>query len=137
MRAHATEAERYLWFSLRLLKAKGLHFCRQAPIGRYFVDCHSAKIVVEIDGSRHAELSHVSHHAARTEFLRSQGYQVLQFWNGEVIRNRAAVLDAVFAAAPRPPPEICSREMRSQISTSPQGGGEKTRQNTKFDHADV
>jgi len=111
---------------LRLLKAKGLHFRRQAPIGRYYVDfvCHSAKIVVELDGSQHAEPSQIGHDVERTEFLRSRGYKVLRFWNGEVIRSRTSVLDAILAAAPQPPPEICSREGRSQISTSPQAGGE-------------
>ncbi|HTT83484.1 MAG TPA: DUF559 domain-containing protein, partial [Rhizomicrobium sp.] len=125
LRAHATDAERLLWFGLRLLKAKGLHFRRQAPIGRYYVDfaCHSAKIVVEIDGSQHAEPSQALHDAVRTDFLRAKGYRVLRFWNSEVMQNRASVLDAVLAAAPQPPPEICPREERGQISTSPQGGG--------------
>jgi very-short-patch-repair endonuclease len=44
LRANSTEAERILWFSLRLLKTKGLHFRRQAPMGNYYVDfiCHGA-----------------------------------------------------------------------------------------------
>jgi very-short-patch-repair endonuclease len=126
LRAHTTDAERLLWPGLRLLKFKGLHFRRQAPIGPYCVDfvCHSAKLVVELDGSCHAEPAQVSHDIARTEFLRLKGYRVLRFWNGEVFKERAGVLDSILATALRPPPEIRSRESRSQISTSPQGGGE-------------
>jgi len=125
LRARATDAERLLWSRLRLLKPKGLHFRRQVPIGRYCVDfaCHSAKVVIELDGSQHAEPSQIAYDGARSEFLISRGYQVLRFWNGEVFTNRTGVLDAILAAALRPPPEICAREGRARISTSPQGGG--------------
>jgi very-short-patch-repair endonuclease len=105
LRANTTDAERILWFSLRLLKPKGLHFRRQAPMGRYYVDfvCHSAKLVIELDGSQHAEPEQVSHDAARTEFLQSRGYRVLRFWNGEVMKNRNGVVEAIlFAASERP-----------------------------------
>ena len=110
LRAKATDAERRLWRELRVLKVKGLHFRRQAPMGRYYVDfvCHSAKLVVELDGRQHSGAA-ADYDAKRTEFLHSRGYTVLRFWNFEVMRNRQSVVDAIFAVATLPPPEICSR----------------------------
>ncbi len=66
LRADTTHAERYLWFSLRRLKPKGLHFRRQAPMGRYYVDfiCHGARLVIELDGSQHDEPENLAHDAA-------------------------------------------------------------------------
>ena len=121
LRQNLTDAERMLWFSPRLLRVKGLHFRRQAPFGRYIVDfaCHSAKLIVELDGSQHADPRTVQYDAERTEFLSRYGYRVLRFWNLDVIRNRNGVVEAILAAGRRPPPE--AREGRA--STSPQGGG--------------
>ena len=119
LRANSTDAERRLWRELRVLKIKGLHFRRQAPMGRYYVDfvCHRAKLVVELDGRQHSGAA-AAYDAKRTEFLRSRGYTVLRFWNFEVMRNRQGVVDAIFTIATLPPPEIADA-----ISTSPQGGG--------------
>jgi very-short-patch-repair endonuclease len=110
-RANATDAERRLWRELRVLKLKGLHFRRQTPMGRYYVDfvCHGANLVVELDGRQHSGSSAVAHDMKRTEFLHSRGYTVLRFWNFEVMRNRQSVVDAIFTVATSPPPEICSR----------------------------
>jgi very-short-patch-repair endonuclease len=57
LRGTTTHAERLLWWFLRSLKHEGIHFRRQAPFGRYTVDfvCHSAKLIVELDGSQHGE----------------------------------------------------------------------------------
>ena len=121
LRQNLTDAERVLWSSLRLLRARGLHFRRQVPFGRYVVDFarHSAKIIVELDGSQHAEPRTAQYDAERTEFLSGFGYRVLRFWNLEVLRNRNGVVEAILVAARRPPPE--AREGRA--STSPQGRG--------------
>jgi very-short-patch-repair endonuclease len=110
LRASATEAERVLWFALRPLKVKGLHFRRQAPLGRYHVDfvCHSAKLIVELDGSRHAEPEQAAHDAARTEFLQSRGCCVLRFWNADVMKSRDDIVDTILAAISRLP-GVCSR----------------------------
>jgi very-short-patch-repair endonuclease len=121
LRQKLTEAERVLRSSLRLLRARRLHFRRQVPFGRYVVDfaCHGAKIIVELDGSQHAQPETAQYDAERTEFLSGFGYRVLRFWNLEVLRNRNGVVEAILAAARRPPPE--AREGRA--STSPQGEG--------------
>jgi len=112
LRKNATDAERILWVSLRLLKHQGLHFRRQAPIGRFTVDfvCHRAKLVVELDGSQHADPLQLQRDAARTAFLNSRGYRVMRFWNVNILKNRNGVIDAIFAAAPNP-----ERETRSDL----------------------
>jgi very-short-patch-repair endonuclease len=104
LRKNLTEVERLLWIILRQLKAVGLHFRRQAPFGRYILDfvCHSAKLVVEVDGSQHALPEAIEHDKKRTAFLESRGYFVLRFWNNDVISNRDGVSDTIFAIAKTP-----------------------------------
>ncbi|PWK64124.1 endonuclease domain-containing protein [Aminobacter sp. AP02] len=55
LRLHTTKAETLLWYELRELRAAGLKFRRQSPIGPYIVDflCPSVRLVVEIDGDSH------------------------------------------------------------------------------------
>jgi very-short-patch-repair endonuclease len=55
LRKRLTPQEVKLWVKLRELKALGFHFRRQAPIGRYIVDCASfgARMVIEVDGGQH------------------------------------------------------------------------------------
>jgi len=125
LRAAATFPERILWFSLRVLKEQGFHFRRQAPIGRYIVDfvCHRAKLIVELDGSQHADPERAAYDAERTAFLTSRGYRVLRFWNDAVVRDCSAVVDIVVQALGPVPTR--SRDARP---TSPCGGGARNRQ---------
>src|SRR5581483_8062863 len=55
LRSSMTDPERHLWKYLRVLKPTGSHFRRQVPMGSYIVDfcCHSARLVVEVDGGHH------------------------------------------------------------------------------------
>jgi very-short-patch-repair endonuclease len=94
LRKNATEPEQLLWYALRTPRPQGLHFRRQAPVGKYFPDfvCHRSKVVVELDGSQHSEDAAVEYDATRTAFLNSRGYRVLRFWNGDVLKNRDAVI---------------------------------------------
>jgi len=82
-----TEAEKRVWQILRLNRMKGYKFRRQVPIGRYIVDfvCREARLIVEIDGGQHDVLS--PQEAERNEFLQSEGYRILRFWNNEVLAN--------------------------------------------------
>jgi very-short-patch-repair endonuclease len=100
LRANATDAERILWSSLRLLRAQGFHFRRQAHIGPYIADfaCKSARLIIELDGSQHGEADARAYDAARTRFLEGRSYRVLRFWNDEVFTNRDGVLDAILRA---------------------------------------
>jgi very-short-patch-repair endonuclease len=115
MRRAATDAERKMWWILRSLKPLGMHFRRQAPIGSYITDFvwHDGKLVVEIDGSQHAD-EQQSYDERRTAWLESQGYRVMRFWNNEVLKAPRSVGEAIFAAASKNPTP----------NPSPQGGGE-------------
>jgi very-short-patch-repair endonuclease len=57
LRANATEAEQKLWSHLRKKQLDGFQFRRQYSIGPYFADlfCLEAKLVIEVDGSQHAD----------------------------------------------------------------------------------
>ena len=48
-----TDAEKRLWWGIRLQQVRGLIFYRQKPIGNYIVDfyCPKAKLAIEIDGN--------------------------------------------------------------------------------------
>jgi len=98
LRSEMTDAERAVWNLVRAHRLNGLSFRRQVPIGRYIVDfcCHEARLVLEIDGSQHAE-GEAERDAARTRFLEAEGYRVVRFWNADVLRNIGGVADTILA----------------------------------------
>ncbi|WP_299861470.1 endonuclease domain-containing protein [uncultured Hoeflea sp.] len=87
MRSAMTEAELKLWNELRAHRLMGLSFRRQMPIGRYIADfaCPEHKLIVEVDGSQHAD--NETYDQARTRFLEGQGWQVIRFWNDDVLND--------------------------------------------------
>ena len=91
-----TDAERKLWSRISNRQMAGYKFVRQEPLGPYIADfvCREHRIVVELDGSQHAESQH---DAARDAYLASLGYQVLRFWNAEVFNALESVLDTILA----------------------------------------
>lgn len=97
LRQNETEAEYCLWSDLRNRRLNGYKFARQIPLGAYVADfvCRDRHLVVEIDGSQHAENPA---DAIRTDWLNENGYAVLRFWNQEVLRDRRAVLETILAA---------------------------------------
>ena len=99
LRASATDAEAKLWRHLWRIPIEGTHFRRQVPIGKYFADfaCHQIGLIIELDGSQHADEAVRRHDLQRTNFLESQGYRVIRFWNTEVHAELDAVLDTIFA----------------------------------------
>src|SRR5687767_2111152 len=86
LRANATGAEQKLWRALRRIPIHGSHFRRQVALGPYVADfaCQQAKLVIEIDGSQHADCQVARRDADRTEWLESEGYRVVRFWNSDV-----------------------------------------------------
>ncbi len=95
LRKQPTDAEQLLWRRLRNRQVYGCKFRRQHPIGRYVVDlvCIEHQLVIEIDGGQHVE--HKQYDDSRTEYLQSQGYRVVRFWNNEVLTETASVLDVI------------------------------------------
>ncbi len=107
LRQDMTEAERRVWQILRSQQITGYKFRRQVPIGRYIADfvCHEARLIVEIDGGQHDRSSPPE--AERSEFLQTEGYRILRFWNNEVLANLDGVHKAIadeLAASPPPKP---------------------------------
>ena len=104
LRRNATLAEQRLWYRLRSRSLCGTKFVRQEPIGPYIVDfvCRERRLVIEVDGGQHSECER---DAIRDGWLRDHGYQVLRFWNNDVIENTDGVLEAiveVLRASPSP-----------------------------------
>jgi very-short-patch-repair endonuclease len=95
LRQHMTDAERKLWNHLRGTGLGGFKFRRQYQLGPYIADFISfeAKLVVEVDGDQHASQSATDND--RSDWLRSNGFRVLRFWNHEVLQQTDAVLRAI------------------------------------------
>jgi very-short-patch-repair endonuclease len=56
----------------------------------------SEKVIVELDGSQHVAQS--GYDTRRDAILRSNGFRVLRFWNGDVLTNLEVVLDTIHEA---------------------------------------
>jgi very-short-patch-repair endonuclease len=67
LRQSYTDAEKALWARLRNKQLEGVKFRRQQPLGAYIVDFVSNE----------------------------RGYQVLRFWNNEVLVNMEGVLEKI------------------------------------------
>ncbi len=95
LRKELTPAEQKLWAYLRGNKLKGVNFRRQHAIGRYVVDFVSLKqkLIIELDGSQH--LNREERDTERTQYLESQGYKVIRFWNDKVMNDIESVMKAI------------------------------------------
>ena len=95
LRKNATKQERQLW---RLISRYRPKFTRQLPIGPFTADfaCREAKLIVELDGSQHAESTRDQH---RDAFLQQEGWSVMRIWNNEVIENPDGVITAIVERA--------------------------------------
>ena len=92
LRHNQTDAERKLWARLRSRQLCGSRFRRQHSIGPFITDfcCFEQRLVVELDGGQHA--SKATADQRRSVFLESCGYQLLRFWDNEVMGNIDGVL---------------------------------------------
>jgi len=98
LRNNATGPERILWSRLRKRGLGGFRFRRQRPIGPYICDfvCLSEKVIIELDGSQHVGQS--AYDLRRDAVLRSNGFRVLRFWNGDVVQRLDVVLETIHEA---------------------------------------
>mgnify|MGYP003680509470 CR=1 FL=1 len=92
-----TPEEVIVWARLRQMEA--WKFRRQAVIGQYIVDfaCFEPKLVIEIDGSQHGSPRDRSKDRIRDDWLVSQGFDVLRFWNPEIHTNINGVLEKIIS----------------------------------------
>lgn len=95
LRKNMTKEESLLWYNC--LRKYPLRFRRQYIIGNYITDfyCHSAKLVVELDGSQHYDPNEQKRDAERTAYLEEQGIYVLRFTNREVSQQFRRVCDEI------------------------------------------
>ncbi|GJL49690.1 MAG: hypothetical protein NPIRA01_09170 [Nitrospirales bacterium] len=101
LRRDQTDAEQKIWLRLRARQLSGENFRRQHPVGRYIVDfcCVEKKVIVELDGGQHAEQEQDDQQ--RTEYLKTQGYRVLRFWNHDALEKTDDVLEELVRAIDR------------------------------------
>lgn len=95
LRSEQTNTEKVLWYNIRNNKLNGIKFKRQVPIGKYIVDflCMHKKLVIELDGSQHVENQEYDN--IRTEYLKSNGYTVIRFFDDEVLKHTENVLTEI------------------------------------------
>ncbi|RUU15848.1 endonuclease domain-containing protein [Mesorhizobium sp. M6A.T.Ca.TU.002.02.2.1] len=96
MRREPTEAEDRLWHELRGRRLDRIKFRRQVPVGKFIADfvCAEARLIIEIDGSQHADSNHDRERDAE---LKARGFRVLRFWNDDVLWDLNAVCDTIMA----------------------------------------
>jgi len=86
LRKNPTEAEKKLWHHIRRRQIGGFKFRRQMNIDNlYVVDfvCIEKKLIIEVDGGQHTEDSD----KIRNEYLIKQGFEILRFWNNDILSN--------------------------------------------------
>jgi very-short-patch-repair endonuclease len=82
-------------------------------MGPYIVDfiCLERGVIIEVDGGQHGDV--VAYDQRRDEWLASQGFIVLRFWNHDVLNRTEMVLESIRqvvderafpARLPTPPP---------------------------------
>ena len=98
LRKQATPMEIKLWSHLRSRRFMGLKFRRQCPIGCYIVDfiCIEKKLIIELDGGQHNEPIQQEYDMCRTAYLKDLGFNVLRFWNNEVVVDFDMVMDQIY-----------------------------------------
>ena len=74
----------------------GIHFRRQHAIDSFITDfcAPRRKLVIEFNGSQH--LDQKAYDEERTKYLELRGYQVLRFWNNEVMNHIDDVLNVIW-----------------------------------------
>ena len=97
LRKNMTPQERKLWDIIKNRQFFGYRFRRQFPLSQYIVDfiCREKKIIIEIDGGQHNEIKNIQYDNKRTEYLISEGYKVLRFWNNDIDKNIGGVYETL------------------------------------------
>lgn len=102
LRRNQTNAEKLLWSKIRNRQFENLKFRRQHPIPPYIVDffCEDLKLVIELDGGQHTEKKDQE----RQSYIEKQGYEVIRFWNNDVLNNIDGLLETLKTQPPSPKP---------------------------------
>jgi heme b synthase len=115
LRSNQTDAEKLLWKYLRSKQLANIKFRRQQPIGNYIVDfvTFDKRLIIELDGGQHAEDKDKDQQ--RDKWLAGQGFQVLRFWNNDVLGNIEGVLESIMG------------KLSPSLNPFPGGKGDKVR----------
>jgi very-short-patch-repair endonuclease len=97
LRKNMTDAEKKLWSGLRRNQLGEYKFRRQFPLGKYIVDfvCLESRLIIEVDGGQHQE--NRTYDEQRDAWLSSQKFNVLRFWNNEVLENYEGVMEKILS----------------------------------------
>jgi very-short-patch-repair endonuclease len=97
LRKEQTHSEDKLWQALRRKQIQDVRFRRQVSLGPYFVDfvCLKARLVIEVDGVTHITAEEIAYDKRRTQWLKSQGFKVIRFWNLDVLTNLDRVIEQI------------------------------------------
>mgnify|MGYP001994640938 CR=1 FL=1 len=119
LRKNSTDTEKHLWYFLRA-KRFGYKFKRQVPVGRFIVDfvCLEKRLIIELDGSQHQV--NQTYDAERTAELNRAGFQVLRFWNTEILLEIDSVLEVIRQALS---PTLFPRNSLNSCSSFRRGRG--------------
>ena len=97
LRKNSTIAEKHLWYFLRANRF-GYKFKRQTPVKNFIVDfiCIEKRLIIELDGGQHQ--MNQKYDEQRTLELNQRGFQVLRFWNSDVLSATNSVLEVIYKA---------------------------------------
>lgn len=95
LRKNMTKEERHLWYDF--LRNYSVRFLKQKVIDDYIVDfyCHQARLIIELDGSRHYETKGLLKDKIRTEKLELRNLTVMRIPNNEVNYNFEGVCEYI------------------------------------------
>jgi very-short-patch-repair endonuclease len=102
LRRGMTPQEKILWRHLRASRLEGHKFRRQMWLAGYIADfaCPAGRLVVEADGSQHANNS--DYDEQRAAAFAALGWRTLRFWNNEINDSLDGVLISIRASLPLP-----------------------------------
>ena len=90
-----SKAEKKIWKSILSKEQLGERFIRQRPIHNFILDffCPKLGIIIEIDENPH--LNKGEYDFYREEKLKSLGYEIIRFSEGEVLNQLDEVTDKI------------------------------------------
>ena len=123
LRKNMTKEERHLWYDF--LREYPVRCLRQKVIDNYIVDfyCHSARLIIELDGSQHYEEKRQLYDSIRTQQLQEHNLQVIRIPNNAVNENFRGVCEYIDNM-------IQSRIPQSASLTAPAGARSRLCQST-------
>ena len=95
LRKNMTKEERHLWYDF--LRNYPIRFLRQKVIDNYIADfyCHTARLVIELDGSQHYSKDGLIKDKIRTEKIEERNLTVIRIPNNYVNTNFRGVCEYI------------------------------------------